>query len=42
MDISMAFEHAGAHLTTTNTVRHVKVLVEHDGAVCSYPRSCPV
>ena len=31
MDISMAFEHTGAHLTTTNTVRHAKVLVEHDG-----------
>jgi DNA-binding response OmpR family regulator len=31
LDISMAFEHAGAHLTTTNTVRHAKVLVEHDG-----------
>jgi DNA-binding response OmpR family regulator len=31
MDISMAFEHTGAHVTTTNTVRHAKVLVEHDG-----------
>jgi len=27
----MAFEHTGAHLTTTNTVRHAKLLVEHDG-----------
>jgi DNA-binding response OmpR family regulator len=31
MDISMAFEHTGAHVTTTNTVRHARVLVEHDG-----------
>lgn len=31
MDISMAFESAGAHLTTTNTVKHAKLLVEHDG-----------
>jgi DNA-binding NtrC family response regulator len=31
MDISMAFEHTGAHVTTTNTVKHAKVLVEHDG-----------
>jgi DNA-binding response OmpR family regulator len=31
MDISMAFESAGAHLTTTNTVNHAKLLVEHDG-----------
>jgi DNA-binding response OmpR family regulator len=31
MDISMAFEHTGAHLTTTNTVKHAKLLVEHDG-----------
>ena len=31
MDISMAFENAGAHLTTTNTVKHAKLLVEHDG-----------
>jgi DNA-binding NtrC family response regulator len=27
----MAFERAGAHLTTTNTVKHAKVLIEHDG-----------
>jgi DNA-binding response OmpR family regulator len=31
MDISMAFEGTGAHLTTTNTVKHAKLLVEHDG-----------
>ena len=31
MDISLAFESAGAHLTTTNTVKHAKLLVEHDG-----------
>jgi hypothetical protein len=31
MDISKAFEHTGAHLTTTNTVKHAKLLVEHDG-----------
>jgi DNA-binding response OmpR family regulator len=31
MDISIAFEHTGAHLTTTNTVKHAKLLVEHDG-----------
>ena len=31
MDIAMAFENAGAHLTTTNSVKHVKLLVEHDG-----------
>ncbi len=31
MDISMAFETQGAHLTTTNTLRHAKLLVEHDG-----------
>jgi DNA-binding response OmpR family regulator len=31
MDISMAFEHTGAHLTTTNTVKHARLLVEHDG-----------
>ena len=27
----MAFESTGAHLTTTNTVRHARLLVEHDG-----------
>ncbi len=31
MDISMAFESAGAHLTTTNTLKHAKLLIEHDG-----------
>ena len=31
LDISMAFESEGAHLTTTNTVKHAKLLVEHDG-----------
>ena len=31
MDISMAFETTGAHLTTTNTVKHARLLVEHDG-----------
>ena len=31
MDISLAFESTGAHLTTTNTVKHAKLLVEHDG-----------
>lgn len=31
MDISMAFEPTGAHLTTTNTVKHARLLVEHDG-----------
>ena len=31
MDISTAFEGTGAHLTTTNTVRHARLLVEHDG-----------
>ena len=31
MDISQAFEDAGAELTTTNTLRHALLLVEHDG-----------
>ena len=31
MDISMAFDGTGAHLTTTNTVKHARLLVEHDG-----------
>jgi CheY-like chemotaxis protein len=31
LDISMAFETTGAHLTTTNTLKHAKLLVEHDG-----------
>ncbi len=34
MDISTAFEKTGAHLTTTNTVKHAKLLVEHDG-ICA-------
>ena len=31
LDMTMAFEASGAHLTTTNTVKHAKLLVEHDG-----------
>ena len=31
LDISMAIEKAGAHLTTTNGVEHARLLVEHDG-----------
>ena len=31
MDITLAFEHTGAALTTTNTVKHALLLVEHDG-----------
>jgi DNA-binding response OmpR family regulator len=31
MDITQAFEHTGAELTTTNTLRHAMILVEHDG-----------
>ena len=31
MDISLAFEKTGAHLTTTSTIQHAKLLVEHDG-----------
>ena len=31
LDISMAFEETGALLTTTNTLKHAKLLVEHDG-----------
>jgi hypothetical protein len=27
----MAFEHTGAELTTTNTLKHAFLLVEHDG-----------
>jgi DNA-binding response OmpR family regulator len=30
MDISMAFEKTGAHLTTTNTLKNARILVEHD------------
>jgi DNA-binding response OmpR family regulator len=31
LDITTAFENTGAHLTTTNTLKHAKLLVEHDG-----------
>ena len=31
MDITGAFEGTGANLTTTNTLKHAKLLVEHDG-----------
>jgi DNA-binding NtrC family response regulator len=31
MDIAQAFERAGANVTTTTTVRHALILVEHDG-----------
>ena len=31
MDITKAFEGSGAELTTTNTLRHALLLVEHDG-----------
>jgi DNA-binding response OmpR family regulator len=31
MDITQAFEGSGAALTTTNTLRHALILVEHDG-----------
>jgi DNA-binding response OmpR family regulator len=31
MDIAQAFESAGANVTTTTTVRHALILVEHDG-----------
>jgi DNA-binding NtrC family response regulator len=31
LDISMAFENTGAHLTTTNSVKHAKLLIEDDG-----------
>ena len=31
MDITTALELAGAHATTTNTVRHALILAEHDG-----------
>ena len=31
MDITQAFEDSGAELTTTNTLRHALLLVEHDG-----------
>jgi DNA-binding response OmpR family regulator len=31
MDITQAFEGTGAALTTTNTLHHALILVEHDG-----------
>jgi DNA-binding response OmpR family regulator len=31
MDIAHAFEHTGVEMTTTNTLRHALLLVEHDG-----------
>ncbi len=31
MDIAQALERAGANATTTTTVRHALILVEHDG-----------
>jgi DNA-binding response OmpR family regulator len=31
MDITQALEDSGAELTTTNTLRHALLLVEHDG-----------
>ena len=31
MDITTALEKAGAHATTTTTVRHALILAEHDG-----------
>ena len=31
MDITQAFEDSGAELTTTNTLRHALLVVEHDG-----------
>lgn len=31
MDIALAFEATGAAMTTTNTLRHALLLVEHDG-----------
>ncbi len=31
LDIAMAFEECGAHITSTNTLKHAVLLVEHDG-----------
>ena len=31
MDLTMAFENAGAEVTSTTTLRHALLLVEHDG-----------
>lgn len=42
MDIARAFEHTGAQLTTTNTLRHALIIVEHDalsGAILDYALS---
>jgi CheY-like chemotaxis protein len=39
LDIQQALEHAGASVTTTNTLRHALLLVEHDdlsGAVIDH------
>lgn len=35
MDITMALEITGAALTTTNTLKHALLLVEHDGLACA-------
>ena len=42
MDISMAFESAGAHLTTTNTVKHAKLLGGARWPVRRHPPSCSI
>jgi DNA-binding response OmpR family regulator len=31
IDIAQSFEHTGAAMTTTNTLRHALLLAEHDG-----------
>lgn len=31
LDIAVAFEESGAHITSTNTLKHAVLLVEHDG-----------
>ena len=31
MDLTLALEHTGAQLTTTNTLKHAILLAEHDG-----------
>jgi len=31
MEIAMALEDSGAHVTSTNTTKHARILVEHDG-----------
>ena len=40
MDITTALERAGAHATTTNTVRHALILAEHDGLSATIMDSC--